>query len=195
MQAIAQRLEEVEKQVAPLQALVTEQSDPDRAVVAQSFVVRDEQGQRRAELGMVIPAGQTEAQPWLGLFDTNASVRACMGVDAGGPWLELYSAKGKAVAEVREFQDGPRVALFDGNGNTRLSLNVSEGGSREGGSFAYLFSPNGKQHLRLELFSSGQASLVMQDPNGEPRLFLVVSESSGASIAFLKDNNVLWTAP
>ena len=190
LQAIFERLEDVEKQVAHLQALVTEQSNPGRAVVAESFVVKDERGQRRAELGMVIPVGQTEAHPWLGLFDAEESVRACIGVDAGGPWLELYNAKGQAVAEVREFRDGPRVALFDANGSTRISLAVSEDGS-----FAYLFGPNGKQHLRLELFSSGQASLVMQDREGEPRSLLVVSESSGASLAFLKDNNVQWIAP
>jgi hypothetical protein len=190
LQALSRRLEELEKQVAHLAALVTEQSDTDRTVVAQSFVVRDEREQRRAELGMVIPEGQTEAQPWLGLFDANEGVRACVGVGREGGWLELYSAKGQAIAEIVEFRDGPRIALFDANGNTRLSLAVSEGGS-----FAYLFSPNGKQHLRLELFSSGQATVVMQDPSGEPRLLLAVDENSRASLAFLKDNNVLWTAP
>ncbi len=144
LQAIVQRLEEVEKQVAHLQALVTEQSDPDRAVVAQSFVVKDERGQRRAELGMVIPVGWTEAQPWLGLFDANDSLRACIGVGAEGPWLELYNAKGKAVA--------------------------------------------------LELHSSGQASLVMQDANGDPRL-LLTAESDRPTLAFFKDNKVFWSAP
>jgi hypothetical protein len=188
--ALSRRLEELEKQVAHLAALVTEQSDTGRTVVAQSLVVRDERKQRRAELGMVIPVGQTEAQPWLGLFDANESVRACVGLGREGGWLELYSANGQAIAEVREFQDGPRIALFDATGNTRLSLNVSERGS-----FAYLFSPNGKQHLRLELFSSGQATVVMQDPRGEPRFLIAVDQNGRASLAFLKDNNVLWTAP
>jgi hypothetical protein len=33
-----------------------------------------ERERRRAELGMVIPVGQAEAHPWLGLFDTNGNV-------------------------------------------------------------------------------------------------------------------------
>lgn len=83
-QAIVERLEELEKQVAHLQALVTEQSDPGRAVVAESFVVKDEQGQRRAELGMVIPVGQTEAHPWLGLsMQMRASALASARIQVG----------------------------------------------------------------------------------------------------------------
>jgi hypothetical protein len=190
LQAIVQRLEEVEKQVSHLQALVTEQSDPDRAVVARSFVVRDGQGRWRAKLGTVIPAGQTEEHPSLGLLDANENLRACLAIDAEGPRLALYSAKGQGVAEVSEFQDGPRVALFDANGNTRISLKVSEDGS-----FAYLFSPDGKQHLRLELFSSGQATLVMQDANGDPGLLLATESERGPVLSFFKDNKVIWKAP
>lgn len=191
LQAIVQRLEELEKQVSHLQALVTEQSDPDRAVVARSFVVRDGQGRWRAKLGTVIPAGQTEEHPSLGLLDANENLRARLAVDAEGPRLELYSAKGQAVAEVCELQDGPRVALFDANGNTRISLKVVS----ERGSFAYLFSPDGKQNLRLELFSSGQATLVMQDVNGDPRLLLATDSETGPVLSFFKDDKVIWTAP
>jgi hypothetical protein len=53
-------LEDLEVQVAHLAALVTEQSDSDRTVVARGSVVRDAQGLRRAELGAVIPEGKTE---------------------------------------------------------------------------------------------------------------------------------------
>jgi hypothetical protein len=70
LQAITQRLEEVERQVAHLAALVTEQTDTDRTVEARRFVVRDEQGQRRVELGTVTnPRDKDEAiyGPWLGL--------------------------------------------------------------------------------------------------------------------------------
>jgi hypothetical protein len=63
------------------------------------------------------------------------------------------------------------------------------------GAFAHCYSPGSERNLRLELFSTGQASLVMQAPNGEPRVLLVVTKTSEASLAFLKDNNELWTAP
>ena len=189
LQALMKRLEDVEKQVAHLAALVDEQSDANRTVVARSFVVRDGKGNRRAELGSVIPRGETEEQSWLGLFDSKENVRGCLGVDEGGAWLELYSASRQAIAEVREFQDGPRVALFDANGSTRISLKVSEDGS-----FAYLFTPDGKQNLRLELFSSGQASLVMQDAVGDPGL-LLATEPKGPVLAFFKDNKTIWSTP
>jgi len=190
LQALTQRLEDVEKQVAHLAALVVEQSDTDRTVVARSFVVRDGQGRRRAKLGTVTPVGQTEEQPFLGLLDANENLRARLAVNEEGPRLELYSAKGQGVAEVSEFQDGPRVALFDANGNTRISLKVSEDGS-----FAYLFSPDGKQNLRLELFSSGQAILVMQDAKGGPRLLLATESETGPVLSFFKDDKVIWAAP
>jgi hypothetical protein len=103
MQSIAQRLEELEKQVAHLGALIIEQSDPDKRVAAgtiaaRNFVVRDEKWQRRAELGMVTTVGQTEAQPYWGLFDAGDRGRACIHVDAEGPSLELYSANGNLKA-------------------------------------------------------------------------------------------------
>jgi len=190
LQAISQRLEEVEKQIAHLAALLTEQSDSSRTVVARRFVVVDEKEQRRAILE------STRAGPYLGLFDTNENLRAGLGVTGATvprheePWLQLYGENGRVVAEVREYQDGPRVALFDANGNTRISLNLSENGS-----FAYLFSPSGKQHLRLELFSSGQVSMVLQDASGEPRVLLAADATMGPTLAFMTDNSVFWSAP
>lgn len=191
LQVLTQRLEAVEKQVAHLAALVVEQSeDTDRTVVARSFVVRDRQGQRKAELGTVIRVGQTEESPWLGLFDDNQTARACMGVSAEGPWLQLCSAKGQAVAEVMEDQGGPRVSLFDASGNIRISLYLSDGGS-----FASLFSSDGKQHLRLELFSRGQASLVMKDANGDTSLLAATHSDTGPVLVLFKGDDVIWKAP
>jgi hypothetical protein len=59
----------VEELVAASDSRPTEQSDTDRTVVARSFVVRDGQGQRRAELGAVIPEGQTEENPLVPDFE------------------------------------------------------------------------------------------------------------------------------
>ena len=123
------------------------------------------------------------------LTETRESARAWE-VGFEGGWLELYNAKGQAIAEVREFQDGPRVALFDANGNTRVSLTVSETGA-----FAYLFSPDGKQNLRLQLFSSGQASLVMQDSDGNPSLLVATETDAGPVIALMKGGEVFWRVP
>src|SRR5215472_7797709 len=102
---ITRRLEEVEKQVAHLAALVTEQSDPDRTVVARCFALRDERGRGRATLE------STPTGPCLGLFDSGGTLRACMGVtdattpdDEGheGPYLMLFGTSEMKVVEVRE---------------------------------------------------------------------------------------------
>lgn len=194
LKALTQRLEEVEKQIAHLAALTVEQSDTDRTVVARQFIVKDVQGTSRAVLGMAIPKGDTEESPWLGLLDANGNVRTCLSVGAEGAAFEIYNAKGQAIGEVREFQDGPRIALFDSEGNTRACLKVKEDGLSESGSFAYLFSPDGKQGLRMELFSSGQASLVMSGVSGDSRLILAV-DSDEPGLAFIKDDKAFWTVP
>lgn len=190
MHALSQRLEGLEKQVAHLAALVTEQTDNNRTVVAQRFVVRDEENQRRAELGIVRLKGETEAQPWLGLFDANGRIRTAMSVEANGGRLELYNPQGQAVLELKEYREGPRLALFDATGSTRLSLTVSEDGS-----FIYLFNADGKQNLRLELHSSGEECLVMQDANGNPRVLLAANGERGPVIAFFKNEEVFWQVP
>jgi hypothetical protein len=194
LQALALRLEEVEKQVARLAALVAEQTDTDRTVVARSFVVRDEQGQRRLELG-VVPIG--EGSPWLGLFDTNENVRACIGVGGEGtsgpiegPWFELYNEKRKAVVEIRTGEGGnPVMRLLDANGKPTVGVMTSELGP-----FVVLSNTNGKQCLTMSISSSGAPWLVMQDADGDRVLKLAV-ESDGPCLVFGKNNQVFWSAP
>jgi hypothetical protein len=191
LQAITRRLEEAEKQIAHLAALVVEQSDADRTVTAKQFIVKDKHGKHRAGLGMVTTTpDRPEEDSGLVLLDENENIRAHVGFDEDGVLMALYGVKNKQVAEVREWQDGPRVALFDESGSVRACLKVSESGA-----FAYLYSPNGKQNLRLELHSSGLASLVMQDTNGEPRLILATETDEGPTLTFFKDGEVAWTTP
>jgi hypothetical protein len=150
LQAIAQRLEDVERQVAHLEALAVEHSDTDRTeaartVNAQRFVVTDKNGVRRAEFGMSIPAGQTEERPWLGLFDADGKVRACVGVNERGlPWLEFYDASQKSVLNVLVDERGPRIGLFYGNREPGVHVALSEGGPR-----VVLLDGDGKQTVGL----------------------------------------------
>lgn len=196
MQAIVQRLEEAEKQIAHLAALLTERSDPDRAVEAQSFVVRDEAGQRRAELGMSIPAGHTEPHPWLGLFDADARVRACIGVGGRGrsgptegPWFEMYNEKGHVGVEIGFSDDNPTVRLFNEDGTPTVAL----AGSELGPCIAVL-NPSGKQRLSMSISLSGDPWLVMEDANGDTVLKLATGQN-GPQLVFAKDNKVFWSAP
>jgi len=189
LQAIARRLEEIEKQVAHLAAIVTEHSDPDRTVTAQSFVVRDEHGKRRAELGMVIPVDQTEPRPWLGLFDANGRLRAGVGVDAEGAWLELYGAKDQPFVEVNAGQEGPTIRLFDSTKKARLVVTVSPSGEPS----LLMHDANGKLRVGLEIASTGEPSLIMYDGNAEPRLDLSV-ENRGPQLRFRDDDKGPWSS-
>lgn len=196
LQDLARRLEEIEKQVAHLAALVTEQSDKDRTIEAQSFVVKDKEARRRAELGMVVSIGSEEANPWLGLFDENESLQACMGVGGTGatgpirgPWFELYNQKGRVGVEIDLNDDNPEVRLFNEEGKATLAVATSELGPS-----VTLCNPDGKQHLSIGISLSGNPSLVMSDADGDAVLKISV-ESYGPRLAIGKDNKVYWSAP
>jgi hypothetical protein len=174
LQALTQRLEEVERQVAHLEALAVEHSDTDRAeaartVNAQKFVVSDKHGVRRVELGMTIPAGEAEEHPWLGLFDADENVRACLGVHDGLPWLEFYDANHKSVMNMRVDEQGPHIGLFYGNQQQAAIITLTKAGPRMN-----LIGPNGES---VQLSASGDGPLIMlDDPNGKHSVSVQVRE-------------------
>lgn len=196
LQAFTQRLEDLEKQVAHLAALVVEQSDAGRTLAAQSFIVRDSDGRRRAELGTVTSEDQMEESPWLGLFNADESVRACIGVGGRGkqgriegPWVELYGNKENVAVEIGVDEHGPSVRLFNENGEPTIAIATSELGP-----ILTISNPNGKQRVSISISLSGAPDLVMEDATGDKVLKLSV-ESDGPRLAFGKNNKVLWSAP
>lgn len=194
LQDVAQRLNEIEKQVGHLAAIVTEHSDTDRSITARSFIVRDEHGKRRAELGMEVPTGRAEAIPLLGLFD-NENVRALISlpeegpmiqlshprnkavvdvdVDEHGPQIDLRNANGKRSLYVVAKQDEPQVTLFDANEKRRLLLLVSPSGEP----CVFMYDASGRVRMTLQASSTGEPVLVMYDGNAQPRLSLELSSA------------------
>lgn len=192
LQNIAQRLEEVEKQVAHLAAIVTEHSDTERRITAQGFVVEDSQGRRRAELA-VVPVEHGRESPWLGLFDEDGKLRICLGAEGRegpttGPWLELYSPKGRTAVEVEGGPDGPLIRMFDANGSARLVANVSPSGDPH----VAMSDANGKLRVILEVAPTGEPGLIMYDGNAEPRLDIGV-EQQGPQLRFRDNANGPWS--
>lgn len=168
LQALTQRLEDVERQVAHLEALAVEHSDTDRTeaartVNAQRFVVTDEHGVRRAELGMSIPAGETEEQPWLGLFDADGNVRACLGVHDGQPWLEFYDASQSSPLQIRIDEHGPQISLFYGNAKAAAVIALPIAGPQMS-----LFGADGQESVRLSASGDGP-QFTLTDANGKVR--------------------------
>lgn len=199
LQALTQRLEEVEKQVAHLAALIVERSDADatkHTIAAQSFVVRGSEGRRRAELGVVIPDGDKEEYPWLGFFDADESIRACVGV-AGtgkrgtieGPFIELYDARGKVGLEVEIGEHGPSLRLFNESGKATLALTTSELGP-----CVQVSNPNGDECLMIHTSLEGAPELSIDDGRHDKVLKLTV-DGDGPRLLFGKDNKVFWSAP
>jgi hypothetical protein len=175
LQVLTQRLEEVERQVAHLEALAVEHSDTDRAeaartVNAQKFVVSDKHGVRRVELGMTIPAGEAEEHPWLGLFDADENVRACLGVHEGLPWLEFYDASQKSVVNLTVDEHGPHMSLFYGTREPAVVIRLSKAGPLIG-----LMGANGKESVCLSALGDGP-NLTIDGANGQPSVSVQVWE-------------------
>jgi len=206
MQAIVRRLEEVEKQVAHLQALVTEQSDPDRAVVARSFVVKDADGKERAALQL------HEGFSGLWLFDANGNPRAGLVVTTEGePNLALRDTEGRASVDICVDENGPTINLFDANGKPcriilrdaddkqLLTLEVGERGPK-----LILFGTDGIARAALAVSSEGpwldlRDTYGFRAEIGSANLLNetgVTHKTSTASITLSgKDGKVLWSAP
>jgi hypothetical protein len=215
MQAIANRLDELEKQVAHLAALATEQSDTDREVVARGFVVKDAEGKKRAALGT------HEHGPSLALFDANGTFRAGVGVTSKSSSIELHDGNGKCRMQLKwdgDGQKGPWIGLYDAEGRLRLDAQVEDGYGpmlilrdqhANPGVIAQVMEPgasvevrhaNSKRQAILEMSNSGTASLFMGEPGTQaqpaPGLSLKLKVSNdGPCLLFGKDNTVVWSAP
>ena len=216
---ILKRLEKLESQLAELTREPVE-GRHGRTVVAQNFLVTDKQGVRRAELGMSVPAGQTEgvAWPWLGLFDAEENVRVCMGVGGEGTsgpiegaWLELHNENGKVVLEIEADRKQTIIRLFDSGGEPRLALSIdpsnepsvimSDGVGKASVSVGLLSkSPcvlmhdaDGKPAVKLAIESEGPR-LIMVDNSGHDSAELVI-QNDGPIFRLGKDGKLLWSVP
>ena len=216
--ALAQRVEDLEKQVAHLAALAVEHSDTDqtlaaRTVNARTFVVTDAHGVRRAELSMSIPEGRTEEPPWLGLFDADGNVRAGLGVEENGlPWLEFYDASQKCVLNVVVDEHGPRIGLFYGDGEPAVNIALKDAEPRmylreEDGKHAVLLSAwkhgagifldgaNGKLGADVCVTGDLRSWVELKDASGEPRAALRLSPSGAVTLFMGKLGSETEPAP
>ncbi len=84
-------------------------------VEAQSFVLKDENGKVRAELGM---AGHG---PLLALYDEDGAQRAVFGIAERGPGLFFLDSTQRRRAAFGVVGKGPVLILFDEDGKTIFS--------------------------------------------------------------------------
>ncbi|HVB32754.1 MAG TPA: hypothetical protein VNJ52_00055 [Patescibacteria group bacterium] len=218
LQALAQRVEDLEKQVAHLAALAVEHSDTDqtlaaRTVTARAFVVTDARGARRTELIAGTADGQAAEQPWLSLFDSEGNVVVGLGVDGEGvPELRMSDATGKSVLNAMTDEHGSQIRLFyGGRSGPGVSVKMSDDGPTLG-----LFDANGRQGVLVGLANrcptlclndaAGKIrALVTLDKEGWPSVMLCDQDgkadlefsanSEGPGLRLGKDNKVIWSAP
>jgi len=94
-----------------------------RSLEAQAFVVRDERGAARAQLGM------SESSPALTLYDDSGVLRAALTVQADGPIFNLFTAEGVPRVVVGERGATAFVILRDADGAPRAAMAIQEDGS------------------------------------------------------------------
>lgn len=92
-------------------------------IEARGFVLRDERGAARAQLGM------SEQVPSLSLYDSGGTLRAGLAVEAEGPILNLFTAAGEPRLVVGERGETAFVILRDRDGAPRAAMAVQEDGS------------------------------------------------------------------
>lgn len=94
-----------------------------RSMEAQAFVVRDDRGAARAQLGM------SEDGPALSLYDEAGVLRAALAVQLEGPILNLFTADGAPRVVVGERGTTAFVVLRDADGAPRAAMAIQEDGS------------------------------------------------------------------
>jgi hypothetical protein len=128
MEALAQRLEKVERQNRRLKmvaavvlalavaGLVMGQALPRaRIVEAEGFVLKDGAGKARAGLVMYNDG------PMLALYDETGNFRAGLDVDKGVSGLRLADETGRPRVALTVLKDGSRLVLRDENGKVMWS--------------------------------------------------------------------------
>jgi hypothetical protein len=144
---VLERLERLERQNKQLKsaaalfmiltsslALMGASGHKGRTVEARQIVLKDDEGNTRAVLGMrsagpgltLYDANGDKAQalltvlqtgPVLGLYDSDGTTRVLLGVTPKGATLTFNDAEGKLRAEMGFSADAPHVTFFDRDGN------------------------------------------------------------------------------
>jgi hypothetical protein len=201
LEALTQRLEEVEKQIAHLASLMVGQSDSNRTVVARSFVVTDPEGKRRAVLGM------SEDGPKLILADGNGKGGASLELNSEGAFLKLGDTRGNQTVEISAEEHGPGIRLFRTDGKPAVAMlvtcieetidvtsaDVTSVPIYASVSQIFLLDANGEHRLKLALEGEGP-HLEMSNKDGNANAKLVVQEGR-PRLVFGKDDKVIWSAP
>ncbi len=131
-----------------------------KVLSAESFVLMDASGRRRAALAV-----RADGTPALGILDEAGKVRAALAMrEDGAPSLGLVDKDGKTRAELALRPDGtPTLGLADTDGRTHVELSLRSDGSP---SLAFA-DKRGKTRVVLIVRANGALTLALADPSGK----------------------------
>jgi hypothetical protein len=146
----------------------------ERTVVARKFVIEDEGGRSRIELGMIGDG------PEIVLRDADGAIRSAMALDGeGNPSVDLYDREGGLRGKVALYGDGrPSIRVQDGKGQVRGEFSLGADGEpglglsdREGAGGVWMFvSADGRRGIELvDRKGKVQAGLTLTT-GGVPKL-------------------------
>lgn len=217
MHAVVERLERLERQnrrleragalaLACVGALVLmAQARQPRTLEAEQFVIRDQQGRVRAEMGL-----------YDDFLAKSAHARTGSNRPGGGvlfPAVKLFDDRGNSRAVLEAYPLGQSLDFYDDNGNTRVELFHSDNFGSEG---LQIFGPPGEaEHGRTpsedaegavlaisdELFKTGPLLRIWDRRGFEATLggvdrYSPLYPTSAASLVLVgKDGKVVWRAP
>jgi len=143
----------------------------EREVRARNFVVVDDAGNKRGELGL-LPSGEVRV-----VLRGKGKRAAYVGVDSRGmPLVALAGARGEPILELGALGDAPVLVLRDAEGHRRIGITVGDGSSAGIG----LYDLHGTSRCLLSLGRDGHPQLSLSDDRGTARASIVV-ESPGTN--------------
>ena len=131
-----------------------------RALDAESFLLRDQNGKPRA-------AWQTGADgsPSLALFDDKGTTRLGFALLAGSPVLTFADQEARSRIVLGQSEDGILTLAFRGSGDKILRAGLS---ANPDGSAAFaLYDKEGKARLGLEVQPDGSSDIVVMNRAGK----------------------------
>lgn len=156
----------------------------EKVVEANKFLLRDDAGRIRAELGIEDGTG-----PILALFDEEQRPRARLAVRFGVPNLALLSENGVSRIELSGGGIGsPSITLCDTAGKPRLDLSLIDaiGGAR------LAFTDEHEQTRAMVgvevLEGENRAALILCDKEGRKRARLTVHDDGSSGLEVFDDN-------
>jgi len=151
--------------LATAQAEGTAKDPALKEVRARSFVLEDENGKRRAVLGV------DKDGPSLVITDENGKPRVTLGMSNGGPSLGLSDEKGKIRATLIVLKDGPCLHLHE---NDKIRVAIT---SLNDGPGLRVFDEKENACAGLVMLKGGVPSMYLSDDNQKIRAGLMVDKN------------------